>query len=84
MKKDIKVSFEGQEEKLLVLREENQRLKSKGQELEDDVKMIATKLKRQMAQLKKDRLISGVPGGQAINQKFDEELDRMIEENFTL
>jgi phage shock protein PspC (stress-responsive transcriptional regulator) len=46
--------------------------------------MIATKLKRQMAQLKKDRLISGVPGGQAINQKFDEELDRMIEENFTL
>lgn len=38
-KKDIKVSFEGAHEKLLVLREENMHLKSKGRELEDEVKL---------------------------------------------
>jgi hypothetical protein len=52
--------------------------------LEDDVKQIATKLKRQMTQLKKDRLIQSVPGVGIANARFDEELDRMIEENFNL
>jgi hypothetical protein len=84
VKKDIKVSFASQEERLLVLRDENYHLKNKGQLLEDDVKQIATKLKRQMTQLKKDRLIQSVPGVGIANARFDEELDRMIEENFNL
>ena len=37
-----------------------------------------------MTQLKKDRLVSGIPGGSVHNTRFDEELDQMIEENFNL
>ncbi|CDW86689.1 protein fantom [Stylonychia lemnae] len=92
-KKDIKPDFKNVNEKLLVLRDENIHLKSKKQELEDDVKLqkyilvqylnisIAAKLKRQINTLKKDRILGA--GGQLYN-KIDEDLDKMIEDNLRL
>ena len=45
------------------------------------MKRIATKLKRQINTLKKDKII----GGQKNNsQRLEEDLDTMIEENFNL
>lgn len=64
----------------MVLRETNTHLKNHGLELEDEVKLIATKLKRQIAQLKKDKLVQR--GGGTAN--IDAQLDAMIEENFNL
>jgi len=46
----------------------------------DLVLRIATKLKRQINQLKKDKLVHSI-GGSA---KFEDELDKVIEENFVL
>ena len=42
---------------------------------------IATKLKRQITQLKKDKLVHSSGGGSG---KFEEDLDKVIEENFLL
>lgn len=42
---------------LLNLKDENMKLKSKKVELEDEVKMIATRLKRTITQLKRDKII---------------------------
>lgn len=69
MKKDIRVSNDGAIEKVLLLREQNMHLKGRGRELEEDVKMIATKLKRQITQLKRDKIVGS--GGQ-VYAKIDE------------
>jgi len=52
-----KLKSKSAEENLLELREENIHLKTHQRELEEEVKVIATRLKRQINQLKKDRLI---------------------------
>lgn len=39
MKKDIRVSHDGANEKVLLLREQNMHLKGRSRELEEDVKM---------------------------------------------
>jgi hypothetical protein len=46
-------------DKLEILKDQNLKLKSHHKELEEQVKIIATKLKRQITQLKKDRIVGG-------------------------
>eukprot|EP00347_Sterkiella_histriomuscorum_P001912 403370193 len=80
-KKEIKPNFDNVEEKLLVLKDDNHHLKVKKKELEEDVKLIAAKLKRQINQLKKDRILGA--GGQ-LYAKIDLDLDKLIDDNLRL
>ena len=57
-------------------------LKNRQRDLENEIKIIATKFKRQITLLKKDRLVGG--GGAArtsITQKFEQDFNDLIEEN---
>lgn len=69
-------------DKLEVLRDENIHLKSRKKDLEEKVKIIATKLKRQINTLRKDRLVGG--GKSSVSAMLEEDLDRLIEENIRL
>lgn len=68
-------------DKLEILRNENIQLKSKQRDLEGQVKIIATKLKRQINQLKKDRLVGDKS---KLTAQFDKDIDKLIEDNIKL
>lgn len=71
-KKDIRQNFDNANEKLLVLRDENIHLKEKKVRLEEELKLIATKMKRTITTLKKDRIVSS---GGTISSRIDVDLD---------
>lgn len=49
-------------DKLETLKDDNIRLKSTQKQLEQDIKIIATKFQRQMTLLRKERLVGGSAG----------------------
>ena len=71
-------------DKLETLKDENINLKNRQKELETDIKIIATKFKRQITLLKKDRFVGGGASRSKITHQFEEEFDTLIEENSKL
>ena len=72
-------------DRLETLKDDNIRLKSNQKELEQEIKIISTKFKRQIDLLKKERLVSAVKGsGGGITAKFEEDFNGLIEENCRL
>lgn len=68
-------------DKLELLKDQNIHLKNTKRDLEEQVKIIATKLRRQINQLKKDRLVGGK---NTVTAQFEEDLDKLIEANIKL
>ena len=68
-------------DRLEVLKDDNIRLKSTQKELESDIKVIATKFKRQINLLKKERLVGQTGQRNAITTKFESDFNDLIEEN---
>ena len=68
-------------DRLEVLKDDNIRLKGTQKELESDIKVIATKFKRQINLLKKERLVGQTGQRNAVTQKFEGEFNDLIEQN---
>ena len=70
-------------DKLETLKDTNMSLKNHQRDLENEIKIIATKFKRQITLLKKDRLVGGGGGAArtSITQKFEQDFNDLIEEN---
>ena len=68
-------------DRLECLKDDNIRLKSTQKELESEIKVIATKFKRQINLLKKERLVGQTGQRNAITAKFETEFNDLIEEN---
>lgn len=68
-------------DRLEVLKDDNIRLKSTQKELESEIKVIATKFKRQINLLKKERLVGQTGQRNAITTKFESDFNDLIEEN---
>ena len=63
-----------------LLRDENTHLKKAHKELEEQIKLIAIKLKRQVGQIKTDRNNSKAP----LNQDFEREFNNLYDEQIKL
>lgn len=61
------------QDKYDTMRDENLQLKTRHKQLEESIKIIAVKLKRQVSQLKSDR-------AQKLPSNFDTNLDKLIED----
>ena len=68
-------------DKLEILKDDNIRLKATQKQLEQEVKVIATKFQRQINLLKKERLVGKVGQKNSITQKFEDDFNELIEEN---
>jgi len=71
----------GAPDKLEQLKDQNINLKSTQKDLEEQVKFIEVKLRRQINQLKKDRLVGGKG---TFTAQFETDLESLIEENLKL
>lgn len=67
-------------DKYEILRDENIYLKTQHKQLEEQIKLIAVKLKRQVTQIKQER--SGHKTH--FSAEFEKDLDKLIEENIRL
>ena len=57
------------------------RLKATQKDLESEIKIIATKFKRQINLLKKERLVGQTGQRNAITLKFEDDFNTLVEEN---
>lgn len=75
------VPMEDKMKRLPDLKFENDNLKKRKIELEQDVKTIATQLKRRINNLKRDRIVGK---GGSLSEKLDFDIDALIDENVRL
>ena len=68
-------------DKLELLKDDNMRLKATQKDLESEIKIIATKFKRQINLLKKERLVGQAGQRNAITLKFEDDFNTLVEEN---
>ena len=66
------------------LKDENINLKNRQKDLESEITQIATKFKRQINMLKKDRVVKAGGPRSKLTHQFEEEFDKLIEENTKL
>jgi len=78
---NIVVPVEDKMKRIPDLKFENDQLKKRKAELEQDVKTIATQLKRRINNLKRDRLVGK---GGSLTEKLDFNIDGLIDENVRL
>lgn len=71
-------------DQLETLKDENINLKNRQKDLESEIKIIATKFTRQINMLKKDRVVKGGGSRSKVSAQFEEEFDKLIEENTKL
>ena len=71
-------------DQLETLKDENINLKNRQKDLESEIKIIATKFTRQINMLKKDRFVKAGGSRSKVTHQFEEEFDKLIEENTKL
>ena len=68
-------------DRLETLKDDNMQLKATQRELESEIKIIATKFKRQINLLKKERLVGQTGQRNTITMQFENEFNSLVEEN---